>query len=77
VTRQDDGVKLLSFGTSGRTGQLLVDKALAASHDVTASVRDRAQLAFAYYRSRIVEGQLPDAAAIATRCMTWAPSWLH
>lgn len=58
-------MRLTIFGGTGRTGKLLLDKALAAGHDVTAVVRDPARLdPAARDRTEVVIADVRDAAAI-------------
>ena len=57
-------MRVTIFGANGRTGQQLVEGALAAGHSVTAFVRDPAKLATGAERLRIVQGDALDAAAV-------------
>jgi putative NADH-flavin reductase len=58
-------VKLLVFGATGKTGQLLVRHARERGHDVTAFVRDPAKLAGLGDTVRIARGQVTeDTAAV-------------
>lgn len=57
-------MRLTIFGGTGETGRLLVDKALAAGHDVVAYARSPGKLE-ARDRLEVVEGTLGDAGAIA------------
>lgn len=58
-------MKLTIFGGSGRTGQLLVQKALAAGHEVTVLARAPEKLAFTDAKLRVLPGDINDAAAVA------------
>ena len=51
-------MKVLVFGASGKTGSLVVQKALAAGHRVTAFVHDRTQLTSP--ATEIIEGDASD-----------------
>jgi putative NADH-flavin reductase len=55
-------MKVVVFGASGKTGSLVVEKAVSAGHEVTAFVHDAAQ----YHRSglRVVAGDTGDSAAV-------------
>jgi len=58
-------VKLLVFGATGKTGQLLVRQARARDHEVTAFARDPATLAEFDDTIRIARGQVTeDGAAV-------------
>lgn len=57
-------MKIALFGATGATGRILLDKMLAAGHDVTAYVRDAGKLASASPQLTVIEGPLDDAAAI-------------
>jgi putative NADH-flavin reductase len=57
-------MRLAVFGATGKTGQALVEQALAGGHAVTALVRDPAKLA-ARDRLTLVQGDVADAAAVA------------
>lgn len=63
-------MKLTIFGATGPSGQLLVNKALAAGHEVTAFARTPSKLAaLSEGRSEklhVVSGELTDAASIET-----------
>ena len=56
--------RVLVLGASGRTGQLLVAKALAHGHEVTAFVRDPAKLTVASDRLRVVQGDAREGDAL-------------
>lgn len=49
-------MKLTIFGASSLTGKLLVEKALAGGHEVTAFVREEAKLELAHPRLRVLCG---------------------
>jgi putative NADH-flavin reductase len=55
---------VLVLGASGRTGQLLVAKALAHGHEVTAFVRDPSRLAITSERLRVVQGDAREGVAL-------------
>ena len=55
-------MKVLVFGAAGRSGEALVNEALAAGHKVTAFVRGAAQYKKA--NVRVVAGDALDAAAV-------------
>ena len=55
-------MKVLVIGAAGRSGEALVDEALAAGHKVTAFVRGAAQYKKA--NVRVVAGDALDAAAV-------------
>ena len=57
-------MRLLVFGAAGRTGRLVVSKALGHGHQVTAFVHKR-ELELQHERLRIVRGDVRDAAAVA------------
>lgn len=56
-------MKITLFGATGAAGRLVLERALAAGHEVTAYVRDAGKLP-ATARLTVIEGQLDDAAAI-------------
>lgn len=58
-------MRLLVVGASGRTGGLLVAQALGHGHDVTAFVRDAAEVAPGE-RLRVAVGDAADPAALAS-----------
>jgi putative NADH-flavin reductase len=49
-------MKVIVFGAAGKTGRLLVDKALAAGHEVTAFVRDPSRFPVTHERLKVVKG---------------------
>lgn len=53
------------FGATGTVGHLVVDRALAAGHQVTAFTRDRARVIQVHDRLRVVEGDV----TVATDCL--------
>jgi putative NADH-flavin reductase len=57
-------MKLTIFGGSGRTGQLLVQKALAG-HEVTVLARTPEKIALTDPKLRVLPGDINDAAAVA------------
>lgn len=58
-------MNLLILGASGRTGRLVIDRALAAGHDVTALVRSPEKVAVRNSRLHVVAGQATDANDVA------------
>ena len=57
-------LKLLVLGATGATGQLVVSQALAAGHEVTVFVRDRAKVA-EHPRLRVITGNLQETSPLA------------
>lgn len=57
-------MKLTIFGATGRTGQHLVEQALARGHEVTAFTRSPQKLAAYRDRVQIVEGDVQESAAV-------------
>lgn len=57
-------MKIALFGASGAAGRIVLDKALAAGHAVTAYVRDAGKLPVSSSQLTVIVGQLDDAAAI-------------
>ena len=55
-------MKVLVIGAAGRSGEALVDEALAAGHQVTAFVRSASQYKKA--KVKVVAGDVLDAAAV-------------
>lgn len=51
------------FGATSTTGRLVVDRALAAGHTVTAHTRDTTRVARQHDRLRVVEGDVTDPVA--------------
>ena len=60
--QKEDAMKVLVIGAAGRSGEALVNEALAAGHKVTAFVRGAAQYKKA--NVRVVAGDVLDAAAV-------------
>ena len=58
-------MRLLIFGASGQTGQVLVRQATEGGHTVTAFVRQPAKLAGVAAPISIIRGTVADAAAVA------------
>jgi uncharacterized protein YbjT (DUF2867 family) len=58
-------MKLTIFGGSGRTGQLLVRRALEAGHEVTVLARAPGKIAFSDPKLRVLAGDIHDAPAVA------------
>lgn len=57
-------MKLTIFGASSSSGRLVVEKALAAGHDVTAFVRDPAKLGITNKRLKVAAGDALNAAQV-------------
>ena len=57
-------MKLIVFGASSPTGKLLVEKALAAGHNVTAFVRDASKLGITNEKLRVVTGDALNPAQV-------------
>ncbi len=57
-------MKIALFGATGAAGLIILDRALAAGHTVTAYVRDPGKLGPTRPGLTVIEGQLDDAAAI-------------
>ncbi|HZY45422.1 MAG TPA: NAD(P)H-binding protein, partial [Anaerolineae bacterium] len=53
-------MKIAIIGGAGRSGQLLIDRALASGYEVTTFVRDRSKIAIQHDRLKIVEGDVRD-----------------
>ena len=58
-------MNLVVLGATGRTGQLVVEQALAAGHTVTALVRSPEKLTIRNSSLRVVAGSATDAADVA------------
>ena len=58
-------MKVVVFGATGRTGRLLVEGALARSHDVTAFVRAPNKLGALRDRVQVVHGDVLDGGAVS------------
>ena len=56
--------RITIFGATGRTGKLLVEQALAAGYEVTAFVRNPANLTTKHERLTVVQGDATDAIAV-------------
>ncbi len=59
-------MNLLIFGATGEIGEAVLQIAVSAGHDVTAFVRSRDKLGEARNQVKVVEGDLTDAAALAS-----------
>ena len=57
-------MKLIVFGASSPTGKLLVEKALAAGHNVTAFVRDASKLGITNEKLMVVTGDALNPAQV-------------
>jgi putative NADH-flavin reductase len=57
-------VKILIIGATGRTGRILLDKALQQGHEVTALARNSSAVAPRDYRPRVLEGNTLDLEAV-------------
>jgi putative NADH-flavin reductase len=60
--KKENAMKILVIGAAGKSGEALVNEALAAGHEVTAFVRGAAQYKKA--NVRVVAGDVLDAAAV-------------
>jgi putative NADH-flavin reductase len=58
-------VRVAVFGATGRTGQLLVEQALAAGHEVVAFARTPDRVTTQSDRLRVIKGDVQDAARVA------------
>lgn len=58
-------MKLTVFGATGKSGQILVRKALEAGHELTAFARTPEKLDARHDRLSVVKGDALDAAAVA------------
>ena len=58
-------MKLIVFGATGASGRQLVEQALAAGHDVTAFVRNRAALTIKHSKLKVVQGDALDANSVS------------
>lgn len=59
-----DAMKVLVFGSTGRTGRHLVAQALEQGHAVTAFVRDSSKLEMRHEKLRLVRGDVLDPASV-------------
>lgn len=57
-------MELLVIGAAGRTGRLVVDRALAEGHRVTAYVREPAAVTARHERLEVVRGDVTDAQGV-------------
>jgi putative NADH-flavin reductase len=57
-------MKLTIFGASSTTGKLLVEKALASGHEVTAFVRDATKLRLTHENLKIITGTALNSAQV-------------
>ena len=58
-------MNLLVLGATGRTGRLVVERALAAGHNVTALVRSLEKLTMSNSNLRVVAGQATNTSDIS------------
>jgi putative NADH-flavin reductase len=58
-------MKIVIFGASGRTGKPMLERALAAGHEVTAFVRNPSNIATTHERLRVMAGDVLDQQAVA------------
>jgi putative NADH-flavin reductase len=54
------------FGATGKIGHQVLDQLLGDGHDVTAFVRNPAKLDLTHPELRVIQGELSDAAAVAS-----------
>jgi putative NADH-flavin reductase len=59
-------MRVTVFGATGRTGKHVVEQALAAGHEVVAFARTPSKLGMQHERLRVVQGDIHDAAKVAT-----------
>lgn len=59
-------MKLVVFGATGGTGSQVVERGLAAGHEVTAVARRPEAIARTHDHLRVVKGDVLDAASVAT-----------
>jgi uncharacterized protein YbjT (DUF2867 family) len=59
-------MNLVVLGATGRTGRLVVEKALAAGHTVTALVRSPEKLTTGHPKLRVVAGEATETSAVST-----------
>ena len=57
-------MKVVLFGSTGRTGRLLLERAVLEGHEVTAFARDPKQVGIAHPRLRVVRGDVLDPASV-------------
>jgi putative NADH-flavin reductase len=57
-------VKVLIIGATGRTGRILLEKALEQGHEVTALARNPSTVAPREYRPRVLGGNVLDPEAV-------------
>lgn len=57
-------MRVTIFGATGRTGQHLVEQALAAGHDVTILARDPSKVKIAHEHLHVLQGNVQDAALV-------------
>jgi len=57
-------VKVVVFGATGETGRHLTERALRASHTVTAFVRDPTRMTIVHERLRVVRGDVLDPPSV-------------
>ncbi|MDZ4716788.1 MAG: SDR family oxidoreductase [Cytophagales bacterium] len=59
-------MKILILGATGRTGQLLLTRALDQHHEVTVLVRNPSKLNFQHQQLRIIKGDVLDSQVLLT-----------
>ena len=57
-------MKIILFGSTGRTGRLLAKRAVMEGHEVTAFARDPARMTIVHSRLRVVRGDVLDADSV-------------
>jgi len=57
-------MKIAVFGGTGKTGQHVVEQALAAGHDVVALVRTPTKMTLTHDHLTVIQGDILDAAAV-------------
>lgn len=58
-------MKVIVFGANGRTGKLVIKKALEAGHEVTAFLRDNSKLNLSDNKLNVIEGQATNFESVS------------
>lgn len=59
-------MKVLIFGGTGLVGRPIVEKALAAGHNVTLFTRDKSHVKTSHQNLRVIEGKVSDSQSVAS-----------
>lgn len=59
-------MKVLMFGGTGLVGRPIVEKALAAGHNVTLFTRDKSHVKISHQNLRVIEGKVSDSQSVDT-----------